>query len=97
MTMPQVLTATAILLSLAILYVVSRYFLLWLQAIFTGTRTRLFDLVMMSLRKVNPQTIVQCRIMSVQAGIADVSIKALEAQYLADRLSLPFFVLAVLA
>ena len=83
MMMPTILIVAAILLVSASLYVVSRYFVLWLQALFTGTRIRLVDLILMSLRKVHPQTIVQCRIMGVQAGIADVSIKALEAQYLA--------------
>ena len=37
----------------------------------------------MSLRRIDPQTVVRCKIMCVQAGIADVSTNALEAQYLA--------------
>ena len=65
------------------LYVVSRYASLWLQAYLTGTRIGLFSLISMSLRKMNPQTIVQCKIMAVQAGLTDFSTELLEAQYLA--------------
>ncbi|MEQ9409074.1 MAG: flotillin-like protein FloA [Fuerstiella sp.] len=66
-----------------LLYVVSRYFSLWLQAYLTGTRIGLFSLVSMSLRKVDPATIVRCKVMAVQAGLDDFSTDALEAQYLA--------------
>ena len=66
-----------------ILYVVSRYASLWLQAYLTGTRIGLFSLISMSLRKMDPQTIVQCKIMAVQAGLTDFSTDLLEAQYLA--------------
>ena len=66
-----------------LLFIASRYFSLWLQCYFTGTRIRLLSLVLMSLRKVDPKVIVQCKIMAVQAGLPDVSTDAIEAQYLA--------------
>jgi len=66
-----------------LLYVVSRYFSLWLQAWSTGTHIGLLSLVSMSLRKIDPQTIVRCKIMAVQAGLADFSTGLLESQYLA--------------
>jgi uncharacterized protein YqfA (UPF0365 family) len=37
----------------------------------------------MSLRKVNPQVIVDTKIMAVQAGLTGISTEALEAHYLA--------------
>jgi len=67
----------------ALLVLISRYFLLWLQAYVTGTRIGLLSLMLMSLRKVNPRVIVQCRVMAVQAGLPDITADALEAQYLA--------------
>jgi uncharacterized protein YqfA (UPF0365 family) len=63
--------------------VVGRYFSLWLQAKVTGTHIGLLSLVMMSLRKVDPRLIVQCKVMAVQAGLADFPTNAIEAQHLA--------------
>ena len=63
--------------------VVSQYFKLWLRAAVTGTRISMLQLVLMSLRKVDPQVIVQCKSMAVQAGLADIPTKAMEAQFLA--------------
>lgn len=65
------------------LYVVSLYASLWLQASMTGTGIGLFSLISMSLRKMDPATIVQCKIMAVQAGLKDFPTELLEAQYLA--------------
>ena len=73
--------AAAILCGLSIL--VARYFSLWIQAYFTGTRISFLDLVLMSLRKANPRAIVQCKVMAVQSGLAELSTSAIEAQYLA--------------
>jgi len=66
-----------------IVFVASRYFTLWLQAYLTGTRIGMLSMIAMTLRKIDPQTIVNCKVMSVQAGIDDISIDALESQYLA--------------
>ncbi len=63
--------------------IVGRYFSLWLRAYATGTRIGLLSLILMSLRKVNPNHIVQSQIMLVQAGLTHVSTKAIEAHYLA--------------
>lgn len=63
--------------------VLRHYFVLWLQAYFAGAHVSLLSLVSMSLRKIDPQVIVRCRIMCVQAGLADISRDALESQYLA--------------
>jgi len=66
-----------------IAWVVSRYISLWLQAYLTGTRIGLLSLISMTLRKIDPQTIVHCKIMTIQAGIDDISIDELESTYLA--------------
>lgn len=49
--------------------VFARYLGLWVQCKFTGARISLPDLVMMSLRRVNPTLIVRSLIMAVQAGL----------------------------
>lgn len=67
----------------ALLFVISRYFSLWLQAYVSSTRISLFSLIMMTLRKVNPRLIVRCKVMAVQAGIAEIPTNAIEAQFLA--------------
>ncbi|GAB5442496.1 MAG: flotillin-like protein FloA [Fuerstiella sp.] len=65
------------------MYVVSRYAALWLQAYLTGTHIGLLSLVSMSLRRIDPRSVVQCKIMAVQAGLAEFSTDLLESQYLA--------------
>ncbi|HYF01020.1 MAG TPA: flotillin-like FloA family protein, partial [Planctomycetota bacterium] len=57
------------LLGLMFFIIMMKYGLLWVQAIASGARVGLLDLVGMSLRKVSPVTIVTARIMSVKAGI----------------------------
>lgn len=71
---------------LVILAVLARYFGLWIQCKMTGAGISLTNLVMMSIRKVNPTMIVRSKIMAVQAGLTehyDISTRALEAHYLA--------------
>lgn len=73
----------AVLILLVLAFVASRYFSLWLRAFVTRTRIGFLELVMMSLRKVDPNAIVQAQIMLVQSGLTDVSTKAIEAHFLA--------------
>ncbi len=64
-----------------------RYFGLWIQSILNQAGIGLFALVFMSLKKVNPATIVQAKIMALQAGLMrsyPISTRALEAHYLAN-------------
>ncbi|MEW4489488.1 flotillin-like protein FloA [Thalassoglobus sp. JC818] len=66
--------------------ILARYFGLWIQCKMTGAKISLANLVMMSIRKVNPSVIVRSKIMAVQAGLTDqydISTRALEAHYLA--------------
>jgi uncharacterized protein YqfA (UPF0365 family) len=68
---------------LAAAYLIIRYFKLWLRSYVTKAKIGMISLVFMSLRKVNPNVIVDAKVMSVQAGLTDVSTQALEAHFLA--------------
>lgn len=68
---------------LAAAFLVIRYFKLWLRSYVTKAKIGMLSLVFMSLRKVNPNVIVDTRVMAVQAGLTDVSTQALEAHFLA--------------
>jgi uncharacterized protein YqfA (UPF0365 family) len=84
----MVLTLIAVgfgaLLIFVFLAVFAMYFRLWLRAYFTRVWVSPFTLLFMSLRKVNPNTIIDAKVMAVQAGLKDVSIKQLESHYLAE-------------
>jgi uncharacterized protein YqfA (UPF0365 family) len=56
---------------------------LWLRAFVTRARIGPLTLVFMSLRKVNPNVIVDSKIMAVQAGLSEITTEAMEAHYLA--------------
>ncbi len=73
----------AVLILLAFLIVVAKYFDIWVRAFFSRARVSLPSLILMSLRKVNPRMIVDCKIMAVQAGLRGISTQGLEAHYLA--------------
>ena len=70
---------------LVVLFIISRYFGLWIQSMLTGAQVTIFDLLGMTFRKVNSRAIVRSKIMSTQAGLSDPELtsKALEAHYLA--------------
>jgi len=72
-----------LILAIAFVYIASRYFRLWLRGYFTRARVGLFTLFFMSLRRVNPHTIVDAKILAVQAGLTAIPTVALEAHYLA--------------
>jgi uncharacterized protein YqfA (UPF0365 family) len=71
------------LIVLLVLILGGRYFKLWLRAFVTRARIGLLSLIFMSLRKVNPNIIVDAKIMAVQAGLTDITTQAMEAHYLA--------------
>ncbi len=84
---PNILVfGSAILLgivALTMLLLLFNYGQLWFQAYWSTARVTFFELLGMSLRKVNARTIVQAKIMATQAGLGDFSSKKLEAHYLA--------------
>ena len=59
------------------------FFQLWIQALLSGAKVGLWQLVGMRLRKVNPGVIVRTRIMAVKAGM-NVTTDELETHYLAN-------------
>ncbi|MEZ6037771.1 MAG: flotillin-like protein FloA [Planctomycetota bacterium] len=78
---------TYVLIGLLILLVILvlmllKFISLWIQAYMSGTRIGLFQLVGMSLRKVNPTVIVRGAISATQAGLP-LNVRDLEAHYLA--------------
>ncbi|MCA8996891.1 MAG: flotillin-like protein FloA [Planctomycetaceae bacterium] len=75
-----------VIVLLILMAVLARYIGLYVQCVMTGASISLPNLVMMSIRKVNPTVIVRSKIMAVQAGLNDVypiTTRALEAHYLA--------------
>lgn len=85
----QVLTLVGfgfILLVLLVLFMIfMRFFPLWIQSVMAGAGVGIVDLIGMTFRKVNPDTIVRSKIMAVKAGLNDsiITTKSLEAHYLA--------------
>ena len=76
-------TLIGLLVLLVVLVLVLLKFInLWVQAYMSGTKIKLFQLVGMSLRKVNPTVIVRGAISATQAGLP-LNVRDLEAHYLA--------------
>jgi uncharacterized protein YqfA (UPF0365 family) len=75
-----------IVAAIVLIGILARYLNLWIQCIFTRADINIFQLMMMSIRKVNPTVIVRSKIMAVQAGLTRVypiTTRNLEAHYLA--------------
>ena len=71
-----------LLLFVVLVLVMLKFINLWVQAYMSGTKIGLFQLVGMSLRKVNPTVIVRAAISATQAGLP-LNTRDLEAHYLA--------------
>ena len=84
-----IVTLAIVLVVLFILFVMFVIFLYyakwWLQSFFSNAKITIFNLIGMSLRKVEPKVIVPSKIMAVQAKLNtdEISTKALESHYLA--------------
>jgi uncharacterized protein YqfA (UPF0365 family) len=79
---PYIILGVVVLGIIIVGGVVLRFFGLWLRALLAGARVPMLTLIGMSLRRVNPTVIVDCRIMAVKAGIP-LDTDPLEAHYLA--------------
>jgi uncharacterized protein YqfA (UPF0365 family) len=89
----------ALIFMLIFLAVFARFARLWILSVMTGAGIRIFDLLRMWFRKVNPTVIVRSKIMAVQAGLdedEEISTKALEAHYLAGG-NLPLVIRSMIA
>ncbi|MBM4077451.1 MAG: UPF0365 family protein [Planctomycetes bacterium] len=79
------IAAFVFILFLILIAVLGRFIGLWIQCKMTGAQIGFANLVMMTIRKVNPSVIVRARITAVQAGLTDnypISTKDLESHYL---------------
>ena len=87
LTIPQlvvmVLGFFAALIGLVFFALFLKYFKLFIQAYATQAYIWPWTLVAMSLRKVNPNVIVDAMITSIQAGLKGISTNDMEAHYLA--------------
>ncbi len=72
----------AVVIVLIVIVVSVQYLSLWFQALLSGARVGLIDLIMMRFRRVDPRTIVINRISAKKAGL-DLSTNQLESHYLA--------------
>ncbi len=77
------LLAVAVIAFLVFLFVFLRYANLYVRSVLTKAGVGLLDMVAMSLRRVNPATIVNARVNLVQARVTDVDKRDLEAHFLA--------------
>jgi uncharacterized protein YqfA (UPF0365 family) len=76
------------ILVLVFLFFFLRYFKLWFQAYMSVADVSMMSLIRMHFTKVNPQVIVQAKVMITQAGldidrVSGISTRRLEAHYLA--------------
>jgi uncharacterized protein YqfA (UPF0365 family) len=71
-----------LLLFVVLVLMLLKFINLWIQAFMSGTKISLFQLVGMSLRKVNPTVVVRGAISATQAGLP-INVRDLEAHYLA--------------
>ncbi|MCA9041144.1 MAG: flotillin-like protein FloA [Planctomycetaceae bacterium] len=85
--MPEILLygsiAIAVIIILIVVFLFARYIKLYVRAVFSGAGVGIFEIILMSLQKVDPQVIVDARIMARQAAIREVPTKMLSAHYLA--------------
>lgn len=77
-----ILLVVLIVAAIIIVLFVGSAISLWMQALISGARVGLLNIVFMRFRKVPPKQIVESKIMAVKAGI-DISTDAFESHYLA--------------
>ncbi len=77
-----VLLIILLVIGLIFLAVIISFFRLWIRAALSNAHVSMWNLIGMKLRKVNPQVIVDSRIMAVKAGL-NITTDELETHYLA--------------
>ncbi|MEE3285485.1 MAG: flotillin-like protein FloA [Planctomycetota bacterium] len=85
-TLAIIAVVVSAIVVLVIFAIVMRYFGMYIQCVTTGAKIGLLNLIVMSLRKVNPTVIVRSKIMATQAKLNQfysISTRDLEAHYLA--------------
>ncbi len=82
MDLMVILTIIAGILFLVLFYFIFSYITLWIQALVSGARVGLINIIFMRFRKVPPKLIVESKIMAVKAGL-EISTDSLESHFLA--------------
>ena len=82
MPINAVLLIILIVAALIVFFFVGSAISLWMQALISGARVGLLNIVFMRFRKVPPKLVVESKIMAVKAGI-DITTDALESHFLA--------------
>jgi uncharacterized protein YqfA (UPF0365 family) len=82
MDLNQITLLILLLAVIVLFFFVGSAISLWIQAVISGTRVGLVNIVFMRFRKVPPKLIVESKIMAIKAGI-DIATNALEAHFLA--------------
>ncbi len=82
MDMMFILIIIAGIIGLVLFYFIFSYIALWVQALVSGARVGLMNIIFMRFRKVPPKLIVESKIMAVKAGI-EIPTDDLESHYLA--------------
>lgn len=82
MSIGQIFLIIIIIALIVLFYFVGSAISLWVQALVSGAKIGLINIVFMRFRKIPPKLIVNCKIMAVKAGI-DISTDDFESHYLA--------------
>jgi uncharacterized protein YqfA (UPF0365 family) len=88
-TIHLVLAIIAGIIGLVFVLIFMNFIKIWIQALFSGAKVSIFDLIGMALRGVPRDEIVRARIAAVQAGIADLDTKQLESVWLVGKNRFP--------
>lgn len=77
-----ILLIIAGIIGVALFYFIFSYIALWLQALVSGAKVGLINIIFMRFRKVPPKLIVESKIMAVKAGM-EIPTDSLESHFLA--------------
>ena len=77
-----ILLIIAVIIGLVLFYFIFSYMALWVQALVSGAKVGLINIIFMRFRKVPPKLIVESKIMAIKAGIK-IPTNDLESHYLA--------------
>ncbi|MFO8085951.1 MAG: flotillin-like FloA family protein, partial [Desulfobacterales bacterium] len=78
----QILMLILVVIIIVMFFFVASSLSLWVQALVSGAKVGLFNIVFMKFRKVPPRLIVKAKIMAVKAGLY-ITTDDLESHYLA--------------
>jgi uncharacterized protein YqfA (UPF0365 family) len=78
----QIFVLLLVVIIIVMFFFVGSSLSLWVQALVSGAKVGLFNIVFMKFRKVPPKLVVKAKIMAVKAGIA-ISTDELESHFLA--------------